>query len=143
MKLKSAIFRINNEADFHSRAIKGDFSFLHNWFTLVQYKEDIYQIIHCWVRDWLESEYDCVPYDPDDEAACYQAKQTCNSKKDDDKNILITQPAAVPKAMASKHEQVVAFAKETYDRALLITDDHKTACKMMADVFITLLPHRH
>ena len=47
-----------------------------------------------------------------------------------------------PKGPASKHEQIVALAKETYDRVLLITDDHKTACEMMADVFTTLLPNR-
>ena len=66
MKLESALFRINNDSDLHRRAIKGDFSFLQSW--LCDDKEDIYHIIHCWVRDWLETEYDCVPYNPDAEA---------------------------------------------------------------------------
>ena len=179
MRMASALFRINNDADLHSKAIKGDFSFLHSWFAPCQDKEDMYQIIHCWVRDWLESEYDCVAYDADDEANRYQTKKTHESNKDDDKNILITEPPPLlpverigdmcqrcgvvdnrvlpglgyyhrecfvsktqddkvkPKTKASKCEEIVTLAKQTYDSILRATGDRDKACKMMAQVFIT------
>ena len=39
---------------------------------------------------------------------------------------------------ASKHEKIVALAKQTYDTVLSVTDDHAKACEMMANVFIAM-----
>jgi len=67
--------------------------------------------------------------------------------KDDTKYRVETYPNGTvlskPLGPASRHEKIVALAKETYDRVLNITDDHNTACEMMADVFYTLLPRHH
>lgn len=40
--------------------------------------------------------------------------------------------------VASKHEKVVALAKQTYDSVLSITKDHAKACEMMAHTFAAM-----